>query len=125
MPVTQNFSVPAGDAAELNFDCSPDDVGTTLLGSTVYWCVYEQECGVASGDAIVKKVLDHGLQIIDPTDLTFQVILREIDTVDLSGNYYHEAFIVDEDEAIITVTIGIMTVNSNPDRDLTIEELPA
>ena len=122
--ITQNFSMPAGDVAEINFDVDPDDVGISLLGSTPYWFVYAQNSGVPTGSPLIKKVLDHGLQITNPDELKFQVLLDFADTSSLLGNYYHKAVVVLADESHVTTTVGIMTITEKGDDDFTVEELP-
>jgi hypothetical protein len=116
MPVIQNFSVPAGDSVDVNFDVDPDS--GSLIGSTIYWRVYEQENGlpVPGSDPIIEKVLDDGLQITDPDLLQFVVELYRDDTIDRLRNYYHEATIKDADDNWVTVTLGIMTVTGTENR---------
>lgn len=111
MPLIQNFSIPAGDSADLNFDIDPDD-GASLVGSTIYWRVFEQENGlpVAGADPLIEKYTDNGLQVTDPDLGTFTVSIDPDDTIDLLRNYYHEARVKDEEGDWVTVTIGIMTV---------------
>ncbi len=124
--IQQNFSIPAGDSMDVNFDVDPDDEDVvTLLGTTPYWVVYEQTHGIPFGDPVIKKVLDNGLQITDPALLKFTATLDYDDTKDLLGNYYHEAFLIDGDSAHITTTLGIMTVTQTITRDFTVEEIPA
>lgn len=115
MPVIQNFSVPANNDTDVNFDVGPDD-GASLIGTTIYWNVYEQVNGNPTGDAIISKQTDDGLQITDPELGQFTVELEAADTEDRLRNYYHEATIVDGDGAIVTVTQGIMTVTSTRTR---------
>lgn len=111
MPIIQNFSVPAGDDVDINFDVDPDD-GASLIGATIYWRVYEQENGlpVAGVDPVLEKVLDDGIQITDPATGQFVVTIDAADTTDMLRNYYHEARIHDEDGNWVTVTIGILTI---------------
>lgn len=111
MPIIQNFSIPAGDDVDVNFDVDPDD-GASLVGATIYWRVYEQEFGqpIAGADAVLEKVLDDGIQVTDPDAGQFVVEIAADDTVDMLRNYYHEARIKDVDGNWVTVTTGIMTV---------------
>ncbi len=71
---------------------------------------------VPGTDAVIEKYTDNGLQVTDPDLGQFVVELNATDTVDLLRNYYHEATIVDENGAIVTVTIGIMTVTPTETR---------
>jgi hypothetical protein len=125
MPKIQNFEVSAGDATDLNFDVDPDDVGVTLLGTIPYWCVYAQRFGVPYGDPLIKKVLDKGLQITNPDLLQYQVKLEWKDTNALLGNYYHEAFVIDENQKHISTTTGVMAVLFTGTRNFVVEEIPA
>lgn len=111
MPIIQNFSVPAGDDVDVNFDVDPDD-GASLIGATIYWRVYEQENGlpIAGAEPVLEKVLDDGIQVTDPDTGKFVVTIDAEDTEDMLRNYYHEARIFDVDSNWVTVTIGIMTV---------------
>ena len=117
MPITQNFSIPAGDSVDINFDVDPDE-GGSLIGSTIYWRAYEQESGlpVAGSEPVIEKVLDDGIQIVNPDTLQFVVELDRADTVNLLRNYYHEATIKDQDDNWVTVTLGIMTVTGTENR---------
>lgn len=111
MPIIQNFSIPAGDSADINFDVDPDD-GASLVGSIIYWRVFEQSHGVpvAGEDPLIEKYTDNGLQITDPDLGKFTVEIEPDDTIELLRNYYHEARIKDVDDNWVTVTVGIMTV---------------
>lgn len=117
MPIVQNFSIPAGDSTDINFDVDPDD-GISLVGSTIYWRVFEQMNGIptAGVDPIIEKYTDNGLQVTDPDLQTFTVELERADTIDLLRNYYHEATIEDVDGNFTTVTLGIMTVTGTENR---------
>ena len=117
-PVVQNVSIPAGDAADLNFDVDPDD-GQTLLGADIYWKVYEQEHGVPKlgVDPVIVKVLDDGIQITDPDALKFTVAIQREDTVGLLRNYHHEAKIIDPDGNHVTVNYGVFTVTQTENRE--------
>ncbi len=117
MPIIQNFSVPANNDTDVNFDVGPDD-GGSLVGTTIYWRAFEQENGspLPDVDPVIEKVLDDGLQITDPDLGKFVVELDAADTVNLLRNYYHEATIVGESGSIVTVTVGIMTVTPTETR---------
>lgn len=117
MPIIQNFSIPAGNDADLNFDVGPDD-GISLVGSQIYWRVYEQMNGlpVPGTDPIIEKTTDNGLQVTDPDAQLFTVRINKADTIDRLRNYYHEANIVDVDGNDVTVTMGIMTVTGTENR---------
>lgn len=111
MPTTQNFSIPANDDVDLNFDIDPDD-GASLVGAVIYWRAYEQVAGlpVAGSDPVIEKVLDDGIQVTDPDLGKFTVSVNAADTVNLLRNYYHEARVYDVDGNWVTVTTGIMTI---------------
>jgi len=109
--IIQNFSVPANNDTDVNFDVGPDE-GMSLLGTSIYWRAYQQAFGSPLLDLppVIEKHLDNGLQITDPDLGKFVVEINHDDTANLLRNYYHEATIVDEGGNIVTVTIGIMTV---------------
>lgn len=109
--IIQNFSVPANNDTDVNFDVGPDQ-GQSLLGTTIYWRAYAQAFGspLEGMPAVIEKYTDHGLQITDPDVGKFVVELDSQDTINMLHNYYHEATIVDGNGNIVTVTIGIMTV---------------
>jgi len=111
MPLIQNFSVAANNDTDINFDVGPDE-GASLVGSIIYWRVYEQEFGlrVAGVPAILEKYTDNGLQVTDPDLGKFIIELDKEDTMNMLRNYFHEATIVDENGNTVTVTQGIMTV---------------
>lgn len=113
----QNFSVPAGDSVDINFDIDPDD-GVSLVGATIYWRAYEQQFGqpLPGVDPVIEKYTDHGLQVTDPEAQKFTVELDRTDTIDLLRNYYHEATIRDPNDNWVTVTLGIMTVTGTENR---------
>ena len=117
-PKIQNFSVPAGDGVDLNWDVDPD-AGVSLIGADIIWRAYEQEFGlpVAGSDPVISKRLDDGIQIDDPTALTFTVTIDRADTVGLLRNYYHEATVISEEGIWVTVTVGAMTVTQTENRD--------
>ncbi len=115
----QNFSVNAGNTTEITIDIDPDD-GITLVGSAIYWNVYEQELGqpVAGSDPVIEKHNQVGgtIVVIDPDLQKLKITLESADTVDLLRNYYHEATVNDVDLGIITVALGIMTVMGTENR---------
>jgi len=111
-PLIQNFSVPAGDAMQVNFNVDPDGA-ISLLGSNIEWNVYKQQHGVITDQTpILTKTLDNGLQIDDPLTWTFHVTLLEADTIDLLGNYRHSGKVTIEGSKI-TVVDGVMCVTES------------
>lgn len=110
LPVVQHFSVSAGDNAELSFIAPTGTVN--LEGAAVTWSLYAQSLGVPSGDALVTKELDYGVEAENEGDDTaFTVELEQSDTESLLlGNYYHEAELVDGDGKNLTVVVGLLAV---------------
>ena len=110
MSVIQNFSVPAGDDLEVVFTF---DTGYAIPedGAVVNWQVFNQAGGIPdlSAPIISKSTLDDIDFPASPGD-TFTVRLNGGDTLDLLGNYYHEAEVIDINDDRTTVTTGIMTV---------------
>ncbi len=116
IPLIQNFSIPAGDGMAVHFDVGPDGA-ISLLGSNIMWVAYKQQHGMVTDTTpIIKKVLDDGLQIDDPTLLQFTVTLTKDDTIDLLGNYKHEALVI-IDSRRITVACGIMCITETDNRE--------
>ena len=117
IPLIQNFSLPAGDDTAVHFDVGPDG-GISLLGSNIFWVAYEQKHGIVTNKTpIIKKVLDDGLQIDDPDLLQFTVALTEADTLNLQGNYKHEALVIIDGNRI-TVANGIMCITETNNREV-------
>jgi hypothetical protein len=110
-PLIQNFSIPADDSAVLNVQVNPV-AGVTLVGSTIFWRVFEQEFGIPipNVSSVLVKSTDHGIQIDDPDLLKFHITVDKPDTVGLLRNYYHEARIEYPDNTGVTIMYGILTV---------------
>jgi hypothetical protein len=109
-PLIQNFSVAAGNAVPITFDVGPDGVNT-LTDCTIVWKVYNQAFGEPNGDPIISKTSpSDGIEIVDPIYQVFEVDLVKADTLELLGNYYHEATVIDALGNESTPTVGIMTV---------------
>jgi Flp pilus assembly protein TadG len=117
MPVIQNFSVPADDDVEVNIDVDPDD-GVSLVGSTIYFRVYEQTNGVPTYDVspVISKQTDQGIQVTDSDTWQFTVTIDRADTASLLRNYYFETQVVDSNGKSVRTTYGIMTVTQTENR---------
>jgi len=112
MALIQNFSVRAGNSQAINFDVGPDDSTPSYIGMNIQWTVYQMSV-IGQPDLqniVLQKVLDDGLQIDDPETHKFHVDLSRGDTLDLVGNYYHLAQVIDADGNYTDVTLGVMTV---------------
>ncbi len=116
IPLVQHFSIPAGDGISVHFDVGPDGA-ISLLGSDIYWVAYKQKHGIVTDPTpVIKKVLDFGLQIDDPTLLQFTVEIDKADTINLLGNYKHEALVLIAGRRI-TVANGIMCITETDNRE--------
>jgi hypothetical protein len=94
------------------------DGSISLLGSNIFWVAYEQQHGIVTNTTpVIKKVLDAGLQIDDPDLLKFTVTLEEADTLNLLGNYKHEALVIISGRRI-TVANGIMCITETNNREV-------
>lgn len=110
MPITENFSVPAGDDVLLDFVVYADE-GVTLDGATVKWRAYATRLGLPIDTALIEKQTGgEGIEITDPAERLFTVALDAADTEALRGRYYHEAEVTDAAGNHETVTVGIMTI---------------
>lgn len=110
----QNFAVARGDDETVTFNMIKDSgINLADMGITVVWKVFEQSTGVVADDAvaIITKSVGDGLEITpSPSPGKFTITIAHADTVELLGNYYHEAKVTDALTAITTVVQGIMTV---------------
>jgi hypothetical protein len=116
MLINQNFSIPADDDAIVSFvvDESVVDI-TTLQGSEIWWNVYPMQyaCPVPGQPALITKTNQGGsldIEIPASPALTFYVSIYRADTIALLRNYYHEARILNPQQQLVTVAVGIMTV---------------
>lgn len=111
MPIIEDFELPAGDHATVNFDVAGNP-GDTLLAATIRWRVFNQRFGVPYGDAIIEKSTESAddIEITDEDALTFAVTIIPQDTQDLLGRYWHEAEVTFADGTVATVTQGILTI---------------
>ena len=114
MLINQNFSIPADDDAYVSFTVDESVVDIlTLVGSTIWWNVYPMQfaCPIPDVPAVIAKTSTTGDIIIPESPaLTFYVQIFEADTVGLLRNYYHEARILNQQQQLVTVTVGVMTV---------------
>jgi hypothetical protein len=113
MLINQNFSIPADDDAYVSFtvDESVKDI-ITLVGSTIWWNVFPMQyaCPVPGQPAVIAKTTPLDVQIPESPALTFYVQIFRADTVNLLRNYYHEARVLNHQQQLVTVTVGVMTV---------------
>jgi hypothetical protein len=111
LPLIQNFSIPAGNSVEIDFELpSPDD--EILSGFNVVWKAYEQEHGVVTIPlvTVITKSLEGGGITLGTAPISFTISIAGADTVNLLDNYYHEAAIVDPSGGVITSAQGVMTI---------------
>lgn len=120
MPIIQNFSVPAGDSVQVSFEVQPDpdgDEDISLHNAIVYWRVYPAVFGirVPGSGALIEKVSPTNIEILESPKMFIATIDRP-DTLDLLGNYYHEATVESPSGEIVTVTTGTMNVAPTENR---------
>jgi hypothetical protein len=111
-PLIQNFTVPAGNDVDINVDIDPDGDGITLVGSHLFWRVYEIECGMIIPDTepvLEKYSEDGGIIAIDSDLQKFRISILATDSASLLRNYFHETTIVDPEDNITTLNQGIIT----------------
>jgi hypothetical protein len=113
----QNFSIPAGYNQRLTFAVDPA-MTPSLVGTTIWWRVYEEEFGIAdlSMPVLIEKFSPGDIVGTD-SPLQFTVQLYTADTIDLLRNYYHEATILDAQSQVIGGLCGIMTVTETQNRE--------
>jgi hypothetical protein len=108
--IGQNFSISAGDNKIVSLDIDPDIA--SMVGTNLTFRAYDQSFAVPTGDAVVTKNLDDGLEISDPDYGIVLITFVSDDTIDLTPkNYAFEITTYDPEANRITVTQGIMTIN--------------
>lgn len=122
-PLIQNFSIPADNDLTIQINVTPLASMDTLVGSMVFWNVYEQQYGVPTPDVapvISKNSLsgDGGIAIPDsPADLMEAIVtIASSDTVGLLRNYFHETTVVDVEGHTTSVNQGILTITPTENR---------
>ena len=113
MPNIQDFSVPANNTALVTCDVTTVIPGDTLDGSTVEWFAYQQLHGVTTSTVVLAKTSSSaggGINILSSPPMTFTIEIDAADTINLLGNFYHEATVIDEGGSRVTVLYGLMTV---------------
>ncbi len=117
MATIQNFSISRGNSLDVTVNVETDVVGETLEGAEVFWSVWEQMHGVVVTDSsgnrlppVVAKTVGHGITILGSPPMEFVIEMNMPDTVSSSGNFYHEAEVVDPLGNHVTVMQGILTV---------------
>jgi len=116
----QNFPIPAGYSQLITFIVNPA-ITSSLFDTNIFWRVYSQWQGIPNRDEMIfeKSTLPSPPPDIVPIDsptLSFTVQVHTADTVDLLGNYYHEASIQSAGLEIIGGSWGIMAVTATENR---------
>jgi hypothetical protein len=108
--INQNFSLVAGNDTDVAFDIGPDEFGTNLdFAESITWTAYRQILG-APQEMVITKSVGSGISIDDPLLMQITVTITGEDTVEESGNYYHEIKMVANHGQVTTTTTGLMTV---------------
>lgn len=119
VPLIQDVSVPADNDCELDFTLKGAIPGFTIgPGTEIFFNVYESQFAmpVANVPAVLTKSMDSGIQITDPDNLLFRVVIARADTTTLLRNYYYEVSVVDLSGNLVTTTIGVFTVTGTENR---------
>jgi hypothetical protein len=119
MMTPQNFSIPAGYNEIITFTVNPA-ITPSLVGTTIFWRVYEEALGLPQGSPIISKsTLDSPTPDIVPSDSPgpmFTVQMYSADTLGLLRNYAHEASIMNALGEVIGGSWGIMCVTETMNR---------
>lgn len=119
VPIIQNVSVPADNDCELDFTLKGAIPGFTIgPGTQILFSVYESQFAmpVSGVPAVLSKSIDNGIQITNPNELLFRVVITRADTPTLLRNYYYEVSVVDLSGNLVTTTIGVFTVTGTENR---------
>jgi len=104
--VNQNFTVYAGDTAQVSIGVTQSGAAASLSSTSIVW-VLEEEVGSGS---LVKLTTD------DYISVSGSIVILGISpshTQNLNGKYYHEVEVTDTSGNISTVTTGTVTIKKS------------
>ena len=109
----QNFSILVGYGGAITFEVNSDTIDT-LVNTTIWWRVYEQEFGIPVAGMLRASIIakTNTTRDIEHTDspLSFMVWMNKTDTIDLLGNYYHESTILSALGEVVDSLFGTILI---------------
>lgn len=106
--VQQDFTMWAGNKVTFQVTVTDEDgAAVNISGFAISWVL--RMYALATEDLVVKTV-GAGVTLTNPTQGVFTVALDSEDTIDLAGNYYHEAARTDAGSETTYLT-GTVTIN--------------
>jgi hypothetical protein len=107
-----DFSLYQGDTRRIHFTITrPDGTPVELTGAELRWQASKLKTpGVFSSTAVLQKTEQNGITIDDELNGILTVVLDPEDTLNLSGNFYHELESVDGSGDVATVFTGSFEV---------------
>jgi hypothetical protein len=107
-----SFEMFAGDTKRINFTITDATTGAVfdITGATALWQASRAKPVGFSSTPLLTKTEGDGLEITDAIGGAVTVVLSPADTLNLSGNFYHELQLEDADGDIATVYTGTFTV---------------
>jgi hypothetical protein len=101
----QNFEMFQGDTKNIVVTVT----GTDLTGASIKWAMKRS---VSSTVVDVSKSIGNGISITSasPTSSVFEIKLDPADTINLKGDYYHEAEVKDAQNNVSTVMTGRISI---------------
>lgn len=125
MTQVTDFEMFAGDTKALVVSVTDDEGdAVSIVGADVVWQLAtkrwkrERKAAIAAGTSplpqpILNKTTDDDITITNGAGGVFTVTLNPLDTIELSGGYYHEAEVTLNDGTVATVLTGIVTIKEN------------
>jgi hypothetical protein len=107
--IDQDFEMYQGDTKQLIVSVvDGDGVAVDLTGAIITWKLYKS---IAGDVPDVVKTLGEGANVTDALNGEFIVELAEADTLNMVGQYYHEAQVQDIRGYKTTVMTGKVVIN--------------
>jgi hypothetical protein len=107
-----SFEMYQGDTKRLNFTITDATTGDVfdITGATARWQASRAKTVGFSSTPLLTKTEEAGLEITDAIGGAVTVVLDPEDTLNLSGNFYHELEITDATGDVATAYTGTFTV---------------
>lgn len=107
--INQNFNMYSGDTKYINVLVT-NEIGSPLdiSGASIKWA---GKRNIRSSTNDIFKSTSNGISLIDPIGGKFQIKLNPSDTQYLSGEFHHEAELIDVQGNVSTILLGNLTIN--------------